>query len=405
MATASETRTAMDHIRALSVDIGPRPSTGEGERKGAEYCRAEMVRMGLTPDVEKFQSALSGWRPFAVCAAAGLASFGLFWFGTRPTIIAAVVLNAAALACAVLQLLFISNPLMWWLPAAESQNVAAKIAPTGETRQRILVSAHIDTHRTPLAYSSAFWIKVFKSLTTLGMGAYVVAELIFLAALIVDPAGGVFAALRWIVLLPAAVQFLVLCITFQADMTPHTPGANDNASGVGVLLDLAERFAATPLANSELLIVATGCEEVGLQGALAYAAAHQEELKGTMYVAIDNIAGEDCGPCYITKETMLRAYPSDPKMIACADATASERSDLGAAKREYQGAYTEGAVGVKFGMPTITFLGLNKNEWIPNVHQMSDVIENCSAATVGKVTDFLEAYLQKLDADRPHPLA
>ncbi|MEE1322463.1 MAG: M20/M25/M40 family metallo-hydrolase, partial [Bacteroidales bacterium] len=45
----------------------------------------------------------------------------------------------------------------------------------------------------------------------------------------------------------------------------HFPGANDNASGVAVLLDLAKYYAKNPAEHSVVFIFATG-EEVGLLG-------------------------------------------------------------------------------------------------------------------------------------------
>ena len=48
----------LEHVRALSVDIGPRGSTREGERKGAEYAQAQFQKIGLKPIWETFQSVL-----------------------------------------------------------------------------------------------------------------------------------------------------------------------------------------------------------------------------------------------------------------------------------------------------------------------------------------------------------
>ena len=52
-------QTWLRHIRALSEDIGPRGSTTEGERRGAEYCRQALVDLGYTAQVESFSSARS----------------------------------------------------------------------------------------------------------------------------------------------------------------------------------------------------------------------------------------------------------------------------------------------------------------------------------------------------------
>jgi hypothetical protein len=48
----THTGTWLAHIRALAVDIGPRGSTTEGERRGAAYCAEVFRRLGLAPQVE-----------------------------------------------------------------------------------------------------------------------------------------------------------------------------------------------------------------------------------------------------------------------------------------------------------------------------------------------------------------
>ena len=53
----------LEHVRVLSVDIGARGSTREGERKGAEYAQAQFQKIGLKPIWETFQSALSIFHP------------------------------------------------------------------------------------------------------------------------------------------------------------------------------------------------------------------------------------------------------------------------------------------------------------------------------------------------------
>ena len=54
------------------------------------------------------------------------------------------------------------------------------------------------------------------------------------------------------------------------DAAPATPGADDNASGIAVLLELARHFAADP-APSPLWLVAFDLEERGMIGSRAYA--------------------------------------------------------------------------------------------------------------------------------------
>ncbi len=60
------------------------------------------------------------------------------------------------------------------------------------------------------------------------------------------------------------------------DAVPGTPGADDNASGVAVLLELAAVFALTPL-KYPVRLVAFDLEEYGLLGSTAYAQQLQQD--------------------------------------------------------------------------------------------------------------------------------
>ena len=50
-----------------------------------------------------------------------------------------------------------------------------------------------------------------------------------------------------------------------------SPGANDNASGVGVVLALAEHFAIQPIEDLQIEVLITTAEETGMHGARVFA--------------------------------------------------------------------------------------------------------------------------------------
>jgi Zn-dependent M28 family amino/carboxypeptidase len=71
------------------------------------------------------------------------------------------------------------------------------------------------------------------------------------------------------------------------DAVPGTPGADDNATGVAVLLELARTFAAEPV-RYPLRLVAFDLEEYGLLGSADYAALlHQQKQRLRLMMSLE----------------------------------------------------------------------------------------------------------------------
>ena len=62
----------------------------------------------------------------------------------------------------------------------------------------------------------------------------------------------------------------VLVLAAHHDAVPGSPGANDNAAAVGILLELIPRAAALVPSSMRLRFLFPGCEELGYLGARAY---------------------------------------------------------------------------------------------------------------------------------------
>jgi hypothetical protein len=61
-----------------------------------------------------------------------------------------------------------------------------------------------------------------------------------------------------------------LILVAHHDAVPGSPGANDNAGSVAILLSLLERLAAAPPAHVRVRLLFSACEEIGYLGARAY---------------------------------------------------------------------------------------------------------------------------------------
>ena len=61
----------------------------------------------------------------------------------------------------------------------------------------------------------------------------------------------------------------IVHLTAHYDSVPKAPGANDNASGVASMLEIAKSMTSMDI-DKEVRFVACGSEEVGLKGSYAY---------------------------------------------------------------------------------------------------------------------------------------
>jgi len=181
-------------------------------------------------------------------------------------------------------------------------------------------------------------------------------------------------------------------------MTPFTHGANDNATGAALVLALAERLKEEPLANTEVWALNCGCEEVGLYGAVAFVREHREALGDACFVTLDSVGGPGTGPCFITREGMLRPYRSDPGLLALCREIAVQRPELGAYAHVMKLGYTEGVIGVKNGLRSLTFVNLTPAGELPHWHRPTDVYENVDPDVLARTGAFLWELLQHIDS-------
>jgi hypothetical protein len=381
---------ANKYINEIAKNIGPRGSTTKKELEAAEYISEKLIQLGYEPVKETFISAKSGWYPYALFAVLVLIAELLFLFRYPIT---AFFITLVSIVSVITELLFKQNLFRIILPKGKSQNVIVKIKPQQETLEKVILVAHMDTHRTPLAFSSPLWVKIFDVLVPIGLASAIIMMVIF-------GFSGLFPWQYWnLVTAPfCIIMVAILIITFHTDFTPYTEGANDNASGVAVCLDLAEKIKEIPLNYTETWIVFTGCEEVGCYGADSFAVNHKDGLKNAAWITIDSVGSPNADICYLTREKFLYEAKSDPGLLSIADAVRNENQEIGAkACSNFIGAYTESSIAVKHGFRTITLIALSKDGRFENWHQPSDILENVDMGMVEKCYNLAWNILRKID--------
>lgn len=385
---------AMDHMRYLVEKIGSRGSTTSEEKLAADYAHKQLTAVGLRPTMESFRSARSAWLPAALFWSIVLAS-GFFFLGEGQIgAIVAVVLLVIGLASILLELMFRPNLFRWILPKGESQNVWARIDAKAEAREQVVLVAHLDTHRTPLVFSSDRWVRWFEKLVPIGMALAVLLIIIFAVGIVSSASW-----LRMAAIGPMLVALGMLILMLQADFTPYAPGANDNASGVGVVLALAEKLATDPFNHATVWIVLTGCEEVGCYGAEDFIRRHHAELGNAAWISIDTVGSKRGVPVFLSKETFLSSAKSDPRLLEMARGVSARHPNFGVHEISMKGAYTEGVIGAKHGLRILTLESHQEDGTLSDWHRPTDTIENVSAECMQATESLLYELLKQLDSN------
>jgi hypothetical protein len=270
---------AWEHTRALCY---PRRVGTAGERRAARYLIRQFRALGLRWRWERFPVSHFpteiGSRLFlALCLALVLLGAGVA--GAWP---------AAAAFCWAMAALLVNAP--WrvrhfvssWPPRTASANILATLPQPGpEGPARVVFAAHYDTKSQLLPTG----VRVALVTGTTGL-------CLLLAVLGLAAAAGLHALLpearawRLAGVVTACVLGLLVNVTGN-----RSPGALDNGSAVGVLLELARCWRPRPEAPVEVVWVATGSEEVELDGARHLLREHSSwwQEKPTLLINLESV--------------------------------------------------------------------------------------------------------------------
>jgi hypothetical protein len=385
----------LGHIKVLAVEIGPRGSTTEKEREASDYCKQVFRNLNLAPRMETFLSAKSIYHPHLLASLFLLLAFVLYPLYDRTSAALAALISLVAIASQLLELSFRDNLFRRLVPKGESQNVIAVMSPEQEHKQDLVLIGHVDSHRTPLIFRSPTWVKVYQAFTT-------VAFVLFSAQVILYIIGS-FTLWNWIwpVTISSALGAAILAaICIQADRTPFSAGANDNATAAGLLLTLAGHFKDEPLQNTRVWLVCTGCEEVQHYGAIDFFRRHRSELKNPVAVVFEMLGC--AGPSWLTKEGIIIPFHSDRRLVQLAERIAEANLHLGGYPSQIKGGNTEMADALRVGIPAITLDGMGPKGEMPYWHQAKDTYDKMDPEVMARAYEFTWEYIRALDS-MPEP--
>jgi hypothetical protein len=211
-------------------------------------------------------------------------------------------------------------------------------------------------------------------------------------------AAGAVTQRRWLAGLGLFGTALSVAAFHDIARSPVTPGANDNLSGVAVLVGLAERLRAEPVEGLRVLLVSCGAEEVIQGGIHSFARMHFPRLATdrTWFLNLETVGSpqlimlEGEGP--VVMEDYHDSGFRDLVMRCAERAGASLKRGFRARSS------TDAVIPSRYGYPTATLSSVNRHKALSNYHLMSDTPENLDYGTITEALDVAEALARSLAA-------
>ena len=407
---------------------GHRGSTTGNERWAAGEMEKMFSEMGLHTKRQDFMGSQTYGEKLAIHLGGALI-LAILPFMRSDLMIVIIPLLGFLIASFYIEATYFIPVLSSVFPKRGSQNILAIQPSSGTTNKRILLVAHVDSQKEGSIFDPKLieLMKGFASptstitpihLTFLSIVGLLISSCFYLLDL-----GNSLSIIHGFVhlLLFAWALFSFLLVAEWMLNDVYVPGANDNASGVAVMMDLCSTFSdenngknirrpenrngrggkggnvdsLEKEANDiEMCYLITGCEETGLGGAVSFIKEYRDWLneKETCVMALDGLGSGNIH--YFTGDGMLKILPYDQGLIETAREVAKVR--FGEERPFICRVFTDGLAFSANEYRTITFGSLEKDKLITNYHWHTDTPENIDKGSLDEASGFLEAFLMKL---------
>lgn len=260
----------LNHIRHFAEAIGPRPTGSPAEAQALSYCEQHLHTLGYAIS----RHAVAEIKPHT---RSPLLFFSILTAFTAGTLVVETFPWLLLGTFLILRFGVIPRRLKArqrpYPGGLESFNVSADQAAP-EPHATLILGAHLDT-----ALASTFYQTGWRAAAQrwFGFGEMIKGLLLLVGLAVLQFIVGstsLIDVLRGLIKAYILISYLVLCYRlWEVSREPikFAAGANDNASGVAVVLGLADHFAAHPPRHLHLRYMVFCAEEVGLVGSERYA--------------------------------------------------------------------------------------------------------------------------------------
>ena len=284
-----------------------------------------------------------------------------------------------------------------------SQNVVARGARE-DAPARVVLCAHYDAARTGRAFDpgpSAFAARLQRAIP-LPIGPFRI--LFWSLALLLPVIGARMAGIEagWlsaIQLLPTLVLIGGVFLLVDISLSPASPGANDNASGVATAISLAGELDADPPANLDVWVLLTGAEECLQEGMRSFLRAHRDELprESTYFVCLDTLGGGDVR--FEAAAGWVVTFEMDRHLVELCEAIATTDGDRPRARALRDGYGGDGVLARARRYRSTTISCIPADGIVPGQHTYRDVPDRIDPEALERAHGFAFDLIRLLDRD------
>lgn len=274
------------HVKYLAKTIGSRAAGSDGEAAAASYVLRTFEDLDIEVDTESFSSWKSDHHGILILYVLALGGYLLF----------PVSFTWSFILLALVFFIFQMESYTWsvvskLLPRTPASNIVGKVRSCESRSARVLLVANYDSAKSsPLG--NRFLARIYRFIYVLSFICITLLALVSLVGLLATVAKVKRETLMtvWLFASPIAGYLLVLSIliAWGEIFGRYSPGANDNASGVGVMVSTLAAVAENPLAHTEVWGVATARGVAGGRGMVALIKRHRRQIKKAYIINIDH---------------------------------------------------------------------------------------------------------------------
>jgi hypothetical protein len=322
---------AFPFLAGLQEAVGPRRAGTAGEEKTLAWLEGRCQELGWQPERHPFRYIGSEWYQYGLFLLLLAAPIAAIWLpGWAGLILVALILSFFGNGRKRLELALARKPgtnLLAGLRRPFREYITDPQRPPA-----LIYCAHYDTARCAPRWSQRLRgvLRFFLPLALVAFILYAGLEILSLTtrmlsqvspwltttAAIVDEVANWGGLLALVMVTPLLLFLLASTASRLFTHQQDSPGADDNGSGVAVLLEVGQRLAENPPAGVEVFLAFWGAEELGLYGSRQFVREFQAQLppERTALINVDCVGVGEYLSVYAGQGGQPRR-PVDPRQM------------------------------------------------------------------------------------------